>query len=459
MKKRIGIVLGTSLALSVAYLGGIGYYAEKFTPNTRIGAVQIGNLTLSQAQTQLEQEVASKTIVLKENGQVVGEISLASLGYDFHTSQTLEQMYQAQNPVTWAIDWVKGTHVTKVLADQVDIDSTSLEEALAQVNVNNENRRPAQDAAITYEEGQGYEVTAGSPGTQIDMKRLSRAILASVEDETHEVNLEDTYVQPEIEADSDVIKDNMARIQSVLNTKITLQIAGDEVTIPADLIESWIQFDDANQVLVDRTQVAGYLEGLNDQYSTFNKVRTFESTLRGQVEVQPGILGWSIDVETEIDNIQADLQAGRDISRKPAFTGVGTRLGEADEIGNTYVEVDLANQMMYLYVEGEVIVATNIVSGQIGAETVPGANAVIEMLTNTNLVGYNQILKTKYSVPVQYWIRFDYDAQGIHDASWQSSFGGDAYLTRGSLGCINTPLDQVALIYEYVTYGTPVIVY
>ena len=81
------------------------------------------------------------------------------------------------------------------------------------------------------------------------------------------------------------------------------------------------------------------------------------------------------------------------------------------------------------------------------------------MLSNTNLVGYNQFSKVEYSVPVSYWIRFDNNAQGIHDASWQSYFGGSAWQYSGSLGCINTPYWAVETIYNNVSYGTPVLVF
>ena len=41
--------------------------------------------------------------------------------------------------------------------------------------------------------------------------------------------------------------------------------------------------------------------------------------------------------------------------------------------------------------------------------------------------------------------------QGLHDASWQSSFGGNRYKTgAGSHGCVNLPTDQAALIYNTI---------
>ena len=48
---------------------------------------------------------------------------------------------------------------------------------------------------------------------------------------------------------------------------------------------------------------------------------------------------------------------------------------------------------------------------------------------------------------------------GIHDASWRSQFGGKIYLTSGSHGCINTPLDNVIKLYNRVKIGTPVVIY
>ena len=50
--------------------------------------------------------------------------------------------------------------------------------------------------------------------------------------------------------------------------------------------------------------------------------------------------------------------------------------------------------------------------------------------------------------------------QGLHDAPWQSAFGGDRYKTgHGSHGCINLPEDQAALIYNTIDGGYPIIIY
>ena len=60
---------------------------------------------------------------------------------------------------------------------------------------------------------------------------------------------------------------------------------------------------------------------------------------------------------------------------------------------------------------------------------------------------------------VHYWMPFN-GGVGIHDlASRGNNFGGDIYMTNGSHGCINTPLDAAKKIFDTVSVGTPVIVY
>ncbi|MFR1295816.1 MAG: L,D-transpeptidase [Coprobacillus cateniformis] len=66
--------------------------------------------------------------------------------------------------------------------------------------------------------------------------------------------------------------------------------------------------------------------------------------------------------------------------------------------------------------------------------------------------------KPEYETPVAYWMAFN-GGIGLHDATWQSRFGGDVYYTRGSHGCINLPLKVAAELYDMVKVNTPVVCY
>ena len=66
----------------------------------------------------------------------------------------------------------------------------------------------------------------------------------------------------------------------------------------------------------------------------------------------------------------------------------------------------------------------------------------------------------KWESPVDYWIPFIGNGYGLHDASWQSAFGGERYKQGfGSHGCVNLPLDKVKELYGLVSVGDPVIVH
>ena len=114
---------------------------------------------------------------------------------------------------------------------------------------------------------------------------------------------------------------------------------------------------------------------------------------------------------------------------------------------------------MWIYRDGQLVVETPIVTGQVGTDTIPGAYSVWNKAENENLKGYNPRTEKEYDVPVSYWIPFDDTGQGIHDADWQANFGGTTYLERGSLGCVNTPPWIMGEVYAAIDIGMPVIVY
>lgn len=459
MKKGL-IITGTSLVvLILGYLVGIGYYSERFVANTTFGTVDISNLTLVTAQEKLETDINDRELVLTENDEEIARIKMSDLNSQFNTLSNLESVYQSQDPSLWVTSYFEPEEFQNVLQDKVEIDPTNLETVLSEKGLVNEERDPAIDAQIQYSDSEGYFIEDGEKGTQVDFDKLGETIVEQLENNQTTVELETVYQDPQISGESEVVQTVMDQIDQIADVTLTLDIAGEAITIPRDTIESWLYFDDSNKLVVDPTLVSAFVQELNTEYSTYDKARQFESTLQGVVSVPAGILGWAIDTEVETQNIIDNLYAGKDVTREPAVYSSGGIANASNDIGSTYVEIDLTYQMMYLYVDGELITSTSIVSGQPGAETVPGANAVNEMLTNTKLRGFNQFAKVEYATPVDYWIRFDDQAQGIHDASWQGSYGDDVWTYAGSLGCINTPYEVVQTIYNNVTYGTPVVVF
>ena len=91
-------------------------------------------------------------------------------------------------------------------------------------------------------------------------------------------------------------------------------------------------------------------------------------------------------------------------------------------------------------------------------ETAQGAFAIPYKQSPANLVGQGGGPGESWDVMVQYWMPF-HDGQGLHDASWQSVFGGNVYTYAGSQGCVNLPPDVAAIVYEYMEENVAVILY
>ena len=122
-----------------------------------------------------------------------------------------------------------------------------------------------------------------------------------------------------------------------------------------------------------------------------------------------------------------------------------------------YVEVDISDQHAWYYDDnGNVVWDSDVVTGNTsrGNGTTLGYWTITKyMTTNTTLVGEN------YASPVSYWMPFKGNSEGLHDATWRSSFGGQIYKTSGSHGCVNLPYAKAKSLYSLVHVGTPVIVH
>jgi lipoprotein-anchoring transpeptidase ErfK/SrfK len=125
-----------------------------------------------------------------------------------------------------------------------------------------------------------------------------------------------------------------------------------------------------------------------------------------------------------------------------------------NDIGGTYIEVDMTMQKLYGYKDGEKVIETDIVTGNMRRnwDTPAGVNYVYAKQKKRILRGAN------YATPVDYWMPVVGNI-GLHDANWRSEFGGEIYQTDGSHGCVNIPPEVMPIIYETYEVGTPVIMF
>ena len=218
-------------------------------------------------------------------------------------------------------------------------------------------------------------------------------------------------------------------------------------------VSRWLSLDEQGGLILDEAGIRTFVDELAARYDTLGKVRRFITTDAREVEVPSKKYGWQIDKEGEFQAIKASVLAGERLDREPIFSSRAASL-EGNEIGSTYVEIDLGNQKLYYYKEGNLLLNTDIVTGNVarGNSTPAGMFSLRAKMRSVVLRGPD------YAAPVKYWMPFN-GGIGLHDANWRSSFGGSIYRRGGSHGCINMPTEAAKLLYENIEAGCPVVCY
>lgn len=195
-----------------------------------------------------------------------------------------------------------------------------------------------------------------------------------------------------------------------------------------------------------------YLTPKLESYVNIGSTWDFTTTYNKQIKINGGTFGVDLDMENEILYI-CDLfsESKCESNRKPLLIEYG-----GENIGDSYVEVSIADQHMWTYINGKLVLDSNVVTGlntQKSRRTHTGVWYISFMQKNRTLRG------TYGTSFVNRWMRFTPDGQGLHDATWRYNFGGNIYQYSGSHGCVNLPKSKAYELYDIAYVGMPVIVY
>lgn len=459
-KKHTKVILAIFLALFViaggAYAARSFHYSDHFLPNTKINETSIANLTVKEANAKLKGAADEQTFDIKDNGTNWQSIKKVDLGLKTDYTKDLEKIKDAQNRWKWGVAYVFAESDDKL--DGVAVNEDQLTDAIKKIenelNEFNKNRTKTKDATLTKGPG-GFTVTPEVEGNSVNVAAVVADVKKAVSSNKDSLELTNYTEKPKVTANDANLKEELNALNKVAQIQANYSINGDQFQIPTTTIMDWLEYKDG-KVTLNKDKVTGYVTELGQQYNTSSNPTNFKSTLRGDVTVPDGTLSWTIQTDQEVPVLMEQIMKGENFTRSPIVKGSGT--ADKPLVGNTYIEVDLQNQHMWYYKDGAVALETDIVSGKPKSPTPPGVFYVWEKSRNETLRGKNDD-GTKYASPVDYWMPIDWTGVGIHDSDWQPAYGGDLWKTRGSHGCINTPPDVMAKLFNMVSTGTPVLVF
>jgi hypothetical protein len=232
--------------------------------------------------------------------------------------------------------------------------------------------------------------------------------------------------------------------------EITYQFEDASEVLKGSQIVKWMILTDDYEITYDVDAMEEYIEYLKENYEISKKIVDFDTSYGSTVQITSYIKSSVIDDETEIERLTAAIEQAYE-SGETEFTRTSENMVS---LGDTYIEINLTSQELFCYKNGEMILQTDIVSGKpsTGCATPAGIYTIRSKSSPAVLVGET------YRTPVSYWMPFN-GGIGLHDATWQSAFGGSRYITNGSHGCINLRLDVAKFIYENYSAGDFVVLY
>ena len=254
--------------------------------------------------------------------------------------------------------------------------------------------------------------------------------------------------------DDEQLNQDVTAMNDLVKARVTYEFGDRTEVLDASVMEDWVVKLADGTFALDDSKAELYVEALARKYDTFGLERQFTTSYGTVVSLYGGDYGWAIDQPATLRQLLNAVQGDEDVTLEPEYLYTAMSRNEND-IGDTYVEICISQQRMICYKDGAVISDTPVVTGNPNKGNATPSGGVWSI--DAKMRDY--VLKGEgYQTPVDYWMPFNGDV-GIHDLKARAYFGGTIYLTNGSHGCVNTPYDQVQIIYNAVEIGTPVIVY
>lgn len=499
MKK---VLLTIIIVLAVIIAGGaiFGYnlynrYKEDptFIKGTTLNGEPVdGELPKQIADRFSEQFDTSRTrVVITENGKDSIEGTLEDFGYsydrqafeEFLTETRDEQRKDFSTLISTLMNGYRMTASESYLNDTDAIPALVTSSGLAQKRI-----KTVDNKIVFDQEKNRYHVEEGAIGNEIDEEALQKIVSDILYQKVNEEELPDeiridipkeVYISlppagdiQEMQKECDERNLELAKeeiIDSYKDITITHLFGEQTEVLDYELFGKWMQVDDDLNVIFDQDSIDNYVIWLKETYDTLYLDRTFVTTGGKTVVIPAGTneYGYSIDYETECAQLLADLMSKNSIAREPVYVETNdygnpyynSRNG-VDDLNGTYVEVNLTKQHLWYYVNGQLLVESDIVSGSVAkkAETQTGVFPLAWKQSPETLTGADAEGSNSYSVEVKYWMPF-YNGQGLHDATFRNEFGGDIYKKNGSHGCINLPFSAAEKIYKNIEIGVPIVIY
>jgi hypothetical protein len=428
------------------------YFVNHFYFNTIINGVDVSLKAHKDLDLLIENYLLDYKLQLIERNGITEDVSAIEIGIQHNDTIPATDIYRDQFSLKWVVSLFH--HHKYYVKDLYNFDKSKLVTKIEGLDCLNKNIVEPQNVSFQYE-NDSYVVIKEIYGNKVNYERLHQLISLFLLQGKRELNLdkEHCYVNPKYTLNSRKTIKTTKLLDKYTRTKITYLFGNQVEKLDGSIINKWIIVNKNLNITIDKIAIKKYIKELSKKYDTVGITREFKTSTGKMVKVKGGLYGWKIDQDMEVKAILLNIRKGEIITKEPIYLQEAVSR-EGNEIGNTYVEINITRQHLWFYKDGKLIVQGPVVTGNPnrGNATVVGAYMLNYKQKEAVLSGQN------YEAKVTYWMPF-YGNIGIHDATWRQRFGGEIYKSRGTHGCVNAPVYLARILFEHIEEGMPIICY
>lgn len=455
VKNRRREILIALLAAAGAAYGWTGvHYAGHFYPGTEIFGMDMSGRTAEEAVAAVREKAERYSLTLKEREDQTEKITADEIGLEVSNEDAISGQLKAQMSALWPVMMLMDSR--KSVDISTGFDDGKAEDRILSLAAMDAAQMTAPKNAELVPTDDGYAVEAEVFGTTLDPEKTRAVILEALQKGALTVNLDKDgcYENPTVFQDDEELNERARELNVLFGADFSLDFGDRSEEVGADRIRTFISLDMDGNYYIDEEKVRSYVEFLAGKYDTWQGERTFYTSQGQTVALSGGDYGWEMDQEATVTALMDAIKDKKKGSLEPVYTHTAMSRS-VNDIGSTYVEISISAQHMWVYKDGYLMVDTDVVTGNRSKKyDTPsgGVWAIDDMQRNAVLRGQG------YASPVDFWVPFN-GGVGIHDLKSRYYYGSTIYLTNGSHGCVNTPLEAMKVVFDSVEVGEPVIVY
>lgn len=455
-RKKLFIILGSVVgAVLLIYVGFSIFFMSHFYFNTTLNGKNVSGYSADKVFDNWEDEIGNYSLKIVESDGTESELKGSDIDMVLQWDDTIARMISKQNGFAWPAKLFNPDQNTSEAI--VTFDEDKLDSALDGFPFMDKSKQidPVDATVSDYDKKDGYTLVESVSGTAIDKPVLKENIEKALYGlaDTYQITEGNGYLAPKIANDDEKLLAAIDTMNKYAGSEIDYEIGSEKETLDINTFADWLSVNDNEKAEIDEEKVADYVAELGTKYNTYGKSKQLATSYGTTITMSNCHYGWKIDAETEAAAIIDDIKGGEKVTRDLNYQYTAAS-HTGNDYGNSYVEINLTAQHLYLYKNGSLVIDSDFVSGNPskGNATHTGVFGVTYTERDATLKGQN------YATPVSFWMPFNGN-EGMHDATWRSSFGGSIYKRNGSHGCVNLPYSVAQTIFENVSAGFPVFVY